>query len=91
MNDEAALPGRPATTSTDSHGSTRGGRMICVVCHVSEATTKRRTASYIGTWNLPEPVCGSCAVEFDELCERIARGVLRVDVVVQKFRGAAAA
>ena len=34
---------------------------------------------------------GPCAVEFDELRERIARGVVRVDVVVQKFRGKAAA
>ena len=90
MNDEAALSGRSADTSTDGNCSSRLN-VTCVLCHVRQATTKHRTPSYIGTWNLPEPVCGPCAAELDELRERIARGAVRVDVVVQKFRGKAAA
>jgi hypothetical protein len=89
-NDEAALPGRPATTSTDSNGNSWGGR-VCVICHVSEATTKRRTPSYVGTWNLPEPVCVDCAGDLDELVERCSRGALQVDRVVTMYRTKAAA
>lgn len=91
MNDEAALPGRPATTSSDSNGSTRGGRVICVVCHIGEATTNRRTASYVGTWNLPEPVCCECASELGELLERCSRGALQVDRAVTNCRKSLAA
>jgi hypothetical protein len=89
VNDETALPGRSAITSPGDNGSTRGGRGICVICHVREAT-KRRTPSYIATWNLPEPVCGDCADELDELAERCSRGALQVDRAVRSFRGKAA-
>jgi hypothetical protein len=91
MNDRRRLPAPSATTSTDSNGSTRGGRGICVVCCIREATTKRRTPSYIGTWNLPELVCCECAAELDELVERCSRGALQVDHVVTKYRNKVAA
>jgi hypothetical protein len=91
VKDETALPGRSAITSLVNNGSTRGGRGICVVCHVREATTKRRTPSYVGTWNPPEPVCRECATELDELVERCSRGALRVDRVVTKYRNKVAA
>lgn len=93
MNDEGRPPRRPRQPHLGSECSSGLGRlgMVCAVCGVREATTKRRTPSYVGTWNLPEPVCGPCVTELDELDERIARGVVRVDVVVQKFRRKAAA
>jgi hypothetical protein len=89
MNDEGRPPRRPRQPHLGPECSSGLG-VVCV-CGVRQATTKRRTPRYVGTWNLPEPVCGPCAVELDELRERIARGVVRVDVVVQKFRGNGAA
>ena len=91
MKDETALPGRSAITSLVNNGSTRGGRGICVVCCIREATTKRRTPSYVATWKAPEAVCCECAGELDELVEWCSRGALRVDRVVTKYRNKVAA
>jgi hypothetical protein len=86
VKDETALPGRPAITSLGDNGSTRGGRGICVVCCIREATTKRRTPSYVATWNAPEAVCCECADELDELAERCSRGGLQVDRAVSNYK-----
>ena len=92
MKDETALPGRPAITSLADNGSTRGGRGICVVCCIREATTKRRTESYLGFLNrIPEPVCVACAGDLDAELERINRATISVDRAVRKYRGRRAA
>jgi hypothetical protein len=62
---------------------------ICVACRLRPAVTMRRTVSYVGTWNAPEPVCAECASEFMHLAERCARGALEVDRAVAKYRKAA--
>jgi len=60
--------------------------MTCVRCRCQEATTKRRTVSYFGTWNMPEPVCGWCARELDTEAERLDRVTLQVDHALREYR-----
>jgi hypothetical protein len=65
--------------------------MICVVCRIREATTKRRTKNYLGFLNaIAEPVCVPCAAELDAELERISRATISVDRAARRFRGKAA-
>jgi hypothetical protein len=90
MNDEAALPGRPASINlTASEGSSEERR--CVLCP-APATTRRKTVSSLGYWSpATEPVCELCAAELDRLIDRCVRGMVEVDRAVRKFRGRLAA
>ena len=54
-------------------------KTLCARCRADGAVTRRRTVSAVSTWNLPEPVCGRCADELDELAERCNRAAIGVD------------
>jgi hypothetical protein len=87
MNDEATPLSRAATMGNTAYESRSTPEVTCVVCRANASTTSRRTISYLGTWNTPEAVCGSCAAQLDRQWDQLDRAALEVDRVVHKFRG----